>query len=180
MGIYRRVIVIVVLLLMACGGVYLYRSQVVDENYTGQQEDFYSHRYPDQQGKAFDFAGLQGRVTVVNFWATWCAPCRKEIPDLSAISQDYAQRRVAVIGIAADDLPAIQEFLQAIPASYTFVAAEFDAMAISRDLGNTKGILPFTVLMDGDGNIITRISGLVHPMELRAMLDKAVAGQISN
>lgn len=177
MGIYRRAIVIGVLLLMVCGGLYIHHSQVANENSSSQQEDFYSHRYPDQQGKAFDFAGLQGRVTVVNFWATWCAPCRKEIPDLSAISQDYAQRRVAVIGIAADDLPAMQEFLKTIPASYTFVAAEFDAMDISRVLGNAKGILPFTVVLDSNGNIVARISGLVRPEVLRAKLDKALAAK---
>ena len=177
MGIYRKAIVIVILSLIAGGGIYFYQSQVTGENHTGQQEDFYSHRYPDQQGKAFDFAELKGKLTVVNFWATWCAPCKKEIPDLSAISQDYAQHRVAVVGIAADELPTMQEFLQTIPASYTFVAAEFDAMTISRALGNVKGILPFTVVLDGNGNIVTQISGIVQPEVLRAVLGKALGEQ---
>ena len=172
MGMYRQAVVIVILSLMAGGGIYCYRSQVTGENHTGQQEGFYSHRYPDQQGKAFDFAELKGKPTVVNFWATWCAPCKKEIPDLSAISQDYAQDSVAVIGIAAEDLPAMQEFLQTIPASYTFVAAEFDAMTISRAMGNAKGILPFTVVLDRNGNVVTQISGIVQPEVLRAILDK--------
>lgn len=172
MGIYRQAIVIVILILMACGGVYFYRGQVASENYTGQQEEFYSYRYPDRQGKVFDFTELKGQLVVVNFWATWCAPCRKEIPDLSAISRDYAQHRVAVIGIAADELPTMQEFLQTIPASYTFVAAEFDAMAISRSLGNAKGILPFTVVLDGHGNIVTQVSGTVQPEVLRTVLNK--------
>lgn len=174
MSIYRQAVVIVILSLMAGSGIYFYRSQVAGENHTGQQEGFYSHRYPDQQGKAFDFAELKGKLTVVNFWATWCAPCKKEIPDLSAISQDYAQHSVAVIGIAAEDLPAMQEFLQTIPASYTFVAAEFDAMTISRAMGNAKGILPFTVVLDRNGNIVTQISGIVQPEGLRAILDKVL------
>lgn len=177
MGIYCKAIVIGILLLMVCGGVYFYRGQVESESHTIQQKGIYSHRYPDQQGKIFDFAELKGRLTVVNFWATWCAPCRKEIPDLSAISQDYAQHSVAVIGIAADELPTMQEFLQTMPANYTFVAAEFDAMTISRALGNAKGILPFTVVLDGNGNIITQISGIVQPEVLRAVLDKALEEQ---
>lgn len=177
MGTYRKAIVIGILILLACGGVYFYRGQGASENNIGQQKDFYSHRYPNQQGKAFDFAELKGRLVVVNFWATWCAPCRKEIPDLSVISQDYAQHSVAVVGIAADELPTMQEFLKTIPASYTFVAAEFDAMTISRALGNVKGILPFTVVLDGNGNIVTQISGIVQPEVLRAVLGKALGEQ---
>ena len=95
-----------------------------------------------------------GRTTVVNLWATWCAPCLREMPILQAFARTQAQHGTQLAGIAMDDAAAVRNFLHAHPARYPqLVAAPGPADAGVR-LGNPAGVLPYTVLVDADGRLL--------------------------
>jgi thiol-disulfide isomerase/thioredoxin len=94
-----------------------------------------------------------GRPTLVNLWATWCAPCLKEMPELQAFAREQGGTGVRVVGIALDDTPAVNEFLRAHAIHYpSLVDAPGTADAGVR-LGNPAGVLPYTVLIDAEGRL---------------------------
>lgn len=112
-------------------------------------------------GKPAQFARLQGKLTVVNFWATWCAPCRIEMPMLSAEAKRLAARGVRFVGIALDQPEQVQGFLKQTPVSYPIVLADGDGIDLMRTLGNQAGGLPFTVILNERGQPVKRILGII-------------------
>ncbi len=97
---------------------------------------------------------------LVNFWATWCVPCRKEMPELDRLAAHVDAKRVAVLGVAADDPDAVKAFVTKIGVHYPIATAELDpAIAWSVSLGNRNQGLPFTVLLDAQGRVLWQKSG---------------------
>lgn len=121
-------------------------------------------------GKTFDLAAHRGQWVVVNFWATWCAPCLKEIPDLSAF--DTARDDVTVIGLAYDEIePAdLRAFLAEHPASYAM--AIVDVYAPPKDFETPRG-LPMTYLIAPDGAVAKKVLGPVTAKDLAAAIGLA-------
>jgi thiol-disulfide isomerase/thioredoxin len=125
----------------------------------------------DLTGAGQSLAQYRGRVVVLNFWATWCEPCKKEMPDLSAIQNEYAARGVQVIGAAGDapaDSAKVLKFIREFEISFpVWVGATTDDM---KRFG-VGTVLPATVVIDRDGKIIRRQIGIINPGELRQFLD---------
>lgn len=107
--------------------------------------------FPDQEGRAQALSQWRGKIVVVNFWATWCPPCKEEMPELSAFQNQHAAQNVVVLGISTDDVAKIREFVKTSPTTYPLFAGDFEAMMLAESLGNTKGVLPYTVLIGPDG-----------------------------
>lgn len=105
----------------------------------------------------------QGQVVLLNFWATWCPPCRKEIPDLYALDQKYRADGFRVIGVAVDKQEAAEKFLQSLGVNYPNVADRRESLALMGRLGNRSGGLPFSVLIGRDGGVILTRLGTVTP-----------------
>ncbi|NOX09183.1 MAG: TlpA family protein disulfide reductase [Gammaproteobacteria bacterium] len=99
------------------------------------------------------------QILIVNFWATWCPPCRKEIPALMSIQKEYADQGLQVIGIAVDSTEAVREYAQEMGIQYPLMAADLAAMEISRRYGNTSNTLPFTAFINRSGKIVTLHNG---------------------
>jgi peroxiredoxin len=116
-------------------------------------EALFALRLPDTEGREQALAQWRGKVLVVNFWATWCPPCRKEIPDFSALSQDLAGAGVQFIGISIDDDDAVREFDERFKVPYPLLIAAPDVLALSTRFGNASQGLPFTVLIDRQGRV---------------------------
>ena len=110
---------------------------------------------PDASGTATQLPqAWLGKPTLVNLWATWCAPCLKEMPDLQAFADEQPANGVHVVGIALDDAAAVREFLQQHHITYpTLVDAPGPADAGVR-LGNPAGVLPYTILISADGRLL--------------------------
>lgn len=120
------------------------------------------------QGKPQALNSYQGKVLVVNFWATWCPPCRDEMPELSEFLQDYAEKNVVVLGIAVDELDLVNTFLHSSPVSYPILIADENSPDLNRLLGNGQGILPYTVIINTDGMVTKTFFGRINKTLLEA------------
>jgi thiol-disulfide isomerase/thioredoxin len=110
-------------------------------------------------GSTLRLADFRGRWLLVNFWATWCPPCVREMPLLEAFYKANAGKSWQVVGIAADQAEAVKSFLTRQAVSYPLALAGFAGIELSRQLGNLAGGLPFTVLFAPDGQVMQRHTG---------------------
>lgn len=112
----------------------------------------------------------RGRLLLVNFWASWCAPCRAEMPALDTLARENAPNGVEVLGIAWDSADNVATYLRSAPVSYPVLVAGKNTGSLMGGLGNTAGGLPFSVLIDPSGRILARHSGAFSAAGLRAWL----------
>lgn len=125
-------------------------------------------------GQRLEFASLRNRRLLVNFWATWCPPCVKEMPLLDRFHREHGPpartgpQAWSVLGVAIDRNEAVVEFLRSRPVGYDIVVAGLDGTTWGRALGNDKGGLPFTVAIDAGGRITHRKIGEISEDELRS------------
>jgi thiol-disulfide isomerase/thioredoxin len=124
----------------------------------------------DLGGSTRRLVDFGGRVRVCNFWATWCAPCREEIPLLVAAQQQYGKRGLRVIGIAVDTASNVREFAAKYRITYPIFLAGAEAIDVMRATGNTTGGLPYTVVLDHAGRIVERRLGAYQAGELDRVL----------
>jgi len=116
----------------------------------------------DREGRPRSLSEWNGRPQVINFWATWCAPCRREIPMLNQLAKDSAHPDVALIGIAIDFREDVLHFLAETPVDYTVLIGEQDGLDAARAFGVESLGLPFTAFVDSAGHIVTIHVGELH------------------
>lgn len=134
---------------------------------------FFAARLPDLQGVQQAMSQWQGQPLVVNFWATWCPPCVKEIPDLNRLAAKHGQAKF--LGVAVDTADNVSKFVVDVPIDYDSVIAGHQGIDLVRALGNTAGGLPFTVLFRSDGTIDAVIMGMVDAESLDRQIEQLVA-----
>lgn len=108
---------------------------------------------PDLDGNQRDINEWDGNVVLVNFWATWCPPCRREMPGFIELREQYHAQGFEILGIAIDTPDLVRDFIDSLGVNYPILHGEMDAVAISSAYGNTMGGLPYSVLIDRLGNI---------------------------
>lgn len=110
---------------------------------------------PDIEGKLRSAAEWDGKLLVINFWASWCEPCLREMPAFTRLQQHYDDQGVQFIGIAVDDSAAVGAFLEAFETkmNYPMLLGDDDAYAVALAYGNQYGILPHTVIVDKTGRV---------------------------
>ncbi|MEY4753913.1 MAG: hypothetical protein RJA44_1588, partial [Pseudomonadota bacterium] len=128
--------------------------------------DFWTRSFERPDGSPLQMAGLRGKPLVVNFWATWCPPCVKEMPELDRFAREFAAQGWQVIGIAVDSKTPVNEFLKKTPVSFPIGLAGFAGTELARLLGNSNSALPFTVVFDASGRITQRKLGQTSYVEL--------------
>ena len=117
--------------------------------------------FEDGSGRSRSLAEFQGKVLVVNFWATWCKPCLEEIPVFVKMQQKFGAEGLQFVGIAIDNPVKVREFAAKYQMNYPVLIGEMEAIELARAAGNTLGGLPFTVILDRKGRLIrTEIGGL--------------------
>ena len=126
--------------------------------------------HADLNGETVEVDAFDGQLLLVNFWATWCAPCRREMPVLQAASEAHAGQ-LAVVGIALEELEPVQAFVDELGISYPILIGSTAAMATQRAWGNGAGALPYTVLVDQAGIIRWQHLGEVTADELDEVLE---------
>jgi thiol-disulfide isomerase/thioredoxin len=131
---------------------------------------FFGANLPDENGVNQALSQYQGKIIILNFWATWCPPCREEMPELSQLHDDYKDKNVVVLGVAIDEIGLVKEFAQTTPVSYPLFAAENEGMALGSNLGNNKGVLPYTLIIGSDGKVIKTYFGRISKSLLETTL----------
>lgn len=108
---------------------------------------------PDLSGQPQALSQWKGKVLVANFWATWCPPCKEEMPEFSRISIEHADNGVQFVGISVDSAEKVAAFQKEIAVSYPLLVAKLEIMDLAADLGNRPKGLPFTVVLRPDGQM---------------------------
>lgn len=114
---------------------------------------------PDLDGTPHTLAEWRGKLVLVNFWASWCGPCREEMPLLDATQKRLAGKGLQIVGIASDSAAATKEFLARTPVSYPILVDDPEQGDLSKRFGNSRDVLPYTVLVSRDGHIVARRAG---------------------
>lgn len=140
------------------------------------EQALFAARLPDLAGKSRQLAEWRGKVLVCNFWATWCAPCREEIPLLVAARAKYASQGVEIVGIAVDNAAKVGEFSRLMGVTYPILLSEADGLELMRRLGNTSGGLPYTVFLDREGRVAHRKLGALKAPDLEQILGGLTKG----
>ena len=130
---------------------------------------------PDMQGRDQALAQWRGKILVVNFWATWCAPCREEMPQFVAAQARDAAKGVQFVGIAVDDAAKVRAFASEIALNYPALIGGYGAVELSKALGNDLSGLPFTLVLDRQGRVAHTQLGPVKAPQLDAWLAKLLA-----
>jgi len=131
---------------------------------------FFQQTLLDSNGQAFAFEQLRGSQVVANFWATWCAPCVEEMPELSALATELQSTGTRFIGVGVDNQDAIARFSAKLPVSYPLVVANATGAFLAGRFGNTAGGLPFTVVISPSGRVKEQILGRVDIASLREVI----------
>jgi thiol-disulfide isomerase/thioredoxin len=137
---------------------------------TGAEETLFAANFPDIAGKMQPISQWRGKILVVNFWATWCPPCREELPELNALQKKYASQGVIILGIATDDMEKTRDFVNETKIAYPILVGDAAALDASTSLGNNRGILPYTVIINQQGKMVSNIFGRIDKEALELML----------
>jgi thiol-disulfide isomerase/thioredoxin len=157
-------------LVAVAAGIWLAQTRHAAQAPTAASDALWQLGFPDVRGQPQALSQWRGQVVVLNFWATWCAPCREEMPDFSALQAQYRAKDVVFVGIAIDNSANVTRFLQRQPVDYPILIGEAAALALARQLGNPSGALPYTIVLDRDGRVVLRHLGRLP----RATLDAAL------
>jgi thiol-disulfide isomerase/thioredoxin len=126
----------------------------------------------DLEGRSTPITSFKDRSLIINFWATWCAPCRKEMPLLEALSTAWSGRGVTVVGIAVDHRDAVQDFARRLKIDYPILIGEQDALDAAAAFGVATPVFPFTVFTDRRGEVVALFVGEIHRDQAELILSK--------
>ena len=107
-----------------------------------------------------------GKVLILNFWATWCPPCRREMPTFIELQEKYGSQGVQFVGVAVDNPKMAQRYASDNGIDFPLLQGEENGLDLSIRLGNQRSVLPYTVIFDRSGKIISRRSGEIHREEI--------------
>lgn len=134
---------------------------------------------PDLAGQPQALSQWQGKVLVVNFWATWCPPCRKEIPDFAEVSLKLSEQPVQFVGLSIDAADKVQAFQDEHAVPYPLLIGTPQTLQLAADFGNQAQALPFTVILDRDGRIAHIKLGTLKADELEGRIRALLPAQRS-
>jgi peroxiredoxin len=124
----------------------------------------------DLDGKATPISTWKGRSLIINFWATWCAPCQREIPLLKTLSREWAAQDFTVVGVAVDHRDKVRQFSGKYQIPYPILVGEQEGLDVASQLGMSEPAFPFTVFTDARGQIVTLFVGELHKSQVDLIL----------
>ncbi len=121
-------------------------------------------------GAPASIAQWRGKVLIVNFWATWCTPCREEIPEFIKFQTRHGGRGVQFVGIAVDTAERVAVYAKEMGINYPLLVGGLETMELAREIGDRAGVLPFSVVIDRSGHVVGTVVGILKPEKLEKML----------
>ena len=155
----------------AIGATLAWRHQKAAGPVSGPAQAFWDARFEKLDGTELLTASLRGKPLVLNFWASWCAPCVKEMPQIAQFARETPDWQV--LGLAVDAKEPVQNFLKKLPVDINIALAGMTGSDLARQLGNAQGGLPFSVAFNSDGEMIWQKLGSTSIDELRALAKKS-------
>lgn len=128
----------------------------------------------DLAGRPVSLAAMRGKPLVVNFWATWCGPCKEEMPDFQKLAASDLGRKVQIVGIGIDNAANMKAFAEKLGISYTLLEGGAGGLDLLKTLGNQVGGLPFTLVIDPSGKAVVTRLGRINYEELRDASNRAL------
>lgn len=169
---FHRGFLFFVVALAALAAGYLARNSMIEpEPQRDAAQVLLAASLPDLDGRMQPLAQWRGKVMVVNFWATWCPPCLKEIPEFVRLQQRYSDKGVQFLGLAIDDRAKVAAFVARHGMNYPVLIAEKEGLTLARAAGNRIGALPFTVIIDKQGRPARVELGVLDEKKLAPMLE---------
>ena len=148
-------------------------QQIAPTLAAGSIDRLFASKLNDPAGKPQAFAQWKGKTLVVNFWATWCPPCREEMPGFSRLQSKHAANGVQFVGIALDSADSVQAFSRQFPVTYPLLIGGDEGTDLARQLGNPRLAMPFTVLINPAGEARFARLGGVSETELESLLQQS-------
>lgn len=111
-----------------------------------------------------------GKVVVLNFWATWCPPCVREIPMFTKVQKEFADKGLQFVGVAVDDPQAVERFMKRVEINYPILVNDVDGITLAKKFGNHIGALPFTAIINRAGDVVFKRPGELHEMQLKRIV----------
>jgi peroxiredoxin len=155
--IIRWPLILIAALLAAIGGYTLYQSQQGNRPTTGPIRPVF--QLPDVKGMEHNISEWDGKVLVINFWATWCPPCLREIPVFIELQKSLGKQGLQFIGVAIDRPDKVKAFIEEHGINYPVLVSEEKGALVATDYGNDLGVVPYTVFVDRTGQIIYTHAG---------------------
>ncbi len=135
---------------------------------------FFANPWQTPDGKSVNTEQWRGKVLVVNFWASWCPPCVEEMPTLDKLNTEFSSKNVLFVGIGIDSPSNIREFLKNTPVSYPIVIGGLEGSNLSKQMGNSQGALPYTIIINSNGKASSSKLGKISEDELRSAIKSAL------
>ncbi len=126
---------------------------------------------PDLDGNIRRISDWDGKARLINFWATWCAPCRREIPLLKKTQAEYAKSNLQVIGVAVEEIEPVLAYAESAKFNYPVLIGQEDAMAAAESTGVDFVVLPFTMIVTPDGHLIRNHIGEIHEYQMALIIE---------
>lgn len=152
-------LLLVTIAVLAAGGGYLFHwwqrgDALAAAAPAGTAQAIFAASFDDLAGQRQSLSQWRGKSLVINFWATWCPPCRAEIPQFVKLQSQYGAQGLQFIGIAVDGRDKVIDFAHKVGINYPVLIGQLDAVELSRKAGNRLGGLPYTVLIDRHGRVV--------------------------
>lgn len=167
--------VVVAILSLAAG--FAYKSREMGINVSMSSVDrkagadkFFGATLTGLDGTPQAMSQWRGKIVVINFWATWCLPCRDEIPELIDTYAAYHQKDLVILGIAIDNVEKVAAFSKEFNINYPVLIGEFEAFSLAEAMGNSQGALPFTVTIGRDGTIVDTHLGRIKKQQIEEII----------
>lgn len=122
------------------------------------------------KGGSITPADFSGKTLLINFWATWCSPCRQEMPMLMDLQRQYGSDGLQIVGIALDDARTASSFVETFGITYPILVGLEDVFAASAAYGNEEGVLPYSVLVDKKGIVRWQHAGIIREEKITSLL----------
>jgi thiol-disulfide isomerase/thioredoxin len=146
---------------------WLHKDKTVEATLSIPSPDFFAN---DLNDKTRSIKEWRGKVVLLNFWATWCGPCIKEIPELIKLQKTYGAQGLQVVGVAVDNKQAVSQFAAEHGMNYPLLIGGSDAIELSKRYGNKQGVLPFSAFINREGEIKLITQGAIKPEKAKLIL----------